>query len=179
MAYKRSNGTNDVEVGKLFRTNGTNDIQIGKIFRGDGTVDTQFYSSEYVFFPSEYACNIDNWTVSKNEGTFRVSDTSMYFYGHSQGSSRTLPGLPVDFSKYKKLYMQVTSINKSYLEFKLRWRDIGTNGLKVNLELDELDASEQVKIHEIDISSITSTCYFCVNFENGGGGTVTKIWFEE
>lgn len=137
------------------------------------------WNAEYVFFPSPYACDINNWAVSENVGTFTVTDTYMYFYGHSKGSSRSLPGLPVDFSKYKKLYMQVTSMNKSYLEFKLRWREVGTNALKVNLKLEELEASEQVKIHEFDISSITSTCYFTVNFTNGGGGTITRIWFEE
>lgn len=129
-------------------------------------------------FPSTYACTEDNWTVSTNEGTFVMSSVSMYLYGHSQGSSRTLPNYPVDFSKYKTLYMNIDRMT-SHNDFYFRWRRVTDSGLAVNYKVDDLDQSLWIGTHAIDISSITDECYLCFNFSNGGGGVITDIWFEE
>ena len=180
MSLSRNNGTSDVLQGKFFRNNGTNDVQIGKIYRSNGTTDSLIHTSEYVFFPSVYVCNKNNWTDhGEGSGTFEIDDTHIYLYGHSKGSDWTLYNYFVDFSKYRKLYINVTSVNASYRNFNIRWREKDTGALKVNLEIEELDAAEQVGIHEIDISGITSQCYLSFKFDNGGGGTITRIWFGE
>ena len=180
MAIHDYNGTANTEIGKVYDDDGTTNHQIGKAYDNDGTVDSLIYTSEYVFFPSVYVCNKNNWTDhGEGSGTFEIDDTHIYLYGYSKGSDWTLYNYFVDFSKYRKLYINVTSVNASHRNFNIRWREKDTGALKVNLEIEELDAAEQVGIHEIDISGITSQCYLSFKFDNGGGGTITRIWFEE
>ncbi|MBQ9845795.1 MAG: hypothetical protein IJO54_06910 [Oscillospiraceae bacterium] len=135
------------------------------------------WNSEYLFFPSEYACVKDNWT-SSGSGNFEVSETSMYFYSSTDGSSRTLPALPVDFSKYRTLHMEISAYNNNS-KFIIRWRRTEDNGTAVSLAVDDLAEEERVGVHSFDIADINDTCYFCINGDHGGGGTITKIWFEE
>lgn len=46
MALKRTNGTTDKELGKLYRNNGTNDVQIGKLYRNNGSADVLIYQAQ-------------------------------------------------------------------------------------------------------------------------------------
>ena len=180
MSLARNNGTNDVLQGKFFRNNGTNDVQIGKIYRSNGTTDSLIHTSEYVFFPSVYVCNKNNWTDhGEGSGTFEIDDTHIYLYGHSKGSSWSLYDYFVDFSKYKTLCIEITKLTSHpNNKFYIRWREKDSNTLKVDYKVNELDDSLKIGIHRIDISSVTSQCYLGFSFSNGGGGTITKIWFE-
>lgn len=45
MAWKRTDGTADIEQKKFYRTNGTTDIQIGKMYRNYGATDVLIYQS--------------------------------------------------------------------------------------------------------------------------------------
>ena len=180
MSLARNNGTNDVLQSKFFRNNGTNDVQIGKIYRSNGTTDSLIHTSEYVFFPSAYVSNKENWTDhGEGSGSVVINGEIISLAGHSKGSSWSLYNYFVDFSKYETLCIEITQLtghpdNKFYI----RWRDKDSNGLKVDYKVNELDDSLKIGIHRIDISSVTSQCYLGFSFSNGGGGTITKIWFE-
>lgn len=180
MAIFDNDGTALCEAGKMYDSDGTADYQIGKIYDNDGTADSLIYTADYVFFPSAYVSNKANWTDhGEGSGSVVINGEIISLSGHSKGSSWSLYNYFVDFSKYETLCIEITQLtghpdNKFYI----RWRDKDSNGLKVDYKVNELDDSLKIGIHRIDISSVTSQCYLGFSFSNGGGGTITKIWFE-
>ena len=74
--------------------------------------------------------------------------------------------------------MEISAYNNNS-KFIIRWRRTEDNGTAVSLAVDDLAEEERVGVHSFDIADITDTCYFCINGDHGGGGTITKIWFEE
>lgn len=173
----------------VFKKNGLNiSIHTPKQWNGTSWENKESYiyqNGEWIeiprilrIFPSEYACDWDNWTISTNKGTWAYSSTSMYFYGHSDGSTRKLKGFLVDFSKYSKMCIHIDE-NGLYNtnDFRFRWRKNSDDALAVDYRIS--DQSSIVGTHEIDISSITDECYLDIYFKNGGGGVVTDIWAEE
>lgn len=129
-------------------------------------------------FPTDYACIDDNWTKGSNSGTFAMCSKSMYLYGHSDGSYRKLKGFPVDFSKYKTVNFIIDKMTNSS-DFYFRWRKTSDDTLTINYKIDDLDTTLWVGTHTIDISTLTDECYLELRFDNGGGGYITDIWFEE
>lgn len=135
------------------------------------------WNAEYVFFPNADTSNINNWDYT---GSFGVTENGITCYFSSAGSGGNINKYPVDFSKYKKLYITIASVNgDGNNNFNIRWRRTSNNAIATAIEVDELAASERVKTHELDISSINETCYLAINGDHGGGGTITRIWFEE
>ena len=135
------------------------------------------WNSEYVFFPNADTSNINNWDYT---GSFGVTENGITCYFSSNGSGGNIKKYPVDFSKYKKLYITIASVNgDGNHNFNIRWRRTSNNVIAARIEVEELAANERVKTHELDISSINETCYLAINGDHGGGGTITRIWFEE
>lgn len=139
------------------------------------------WNAEYVFFPSAYVSNKANWTDhGEGSGSVVINGELISLSGHSKGSSWSLYNYFVDFSEYETLCIKITQLtshpdNKFYI----RWREKGSNALKVDYKVNELDDSLKIGTHRIDISDINSQCYLNFSFQNGGGGTITRIWFEE
>ena len=179
MAIYDTDGTTKYEIGKLYDNNGTTSYQIGKVYDSNGTVVSLIYTAEYVYFPSAEVCDINNWTI-KSGGKFELTDTYMWFWGNSDGTYKQC-NVTVDFSKYQKMCITISGMNEGYRhsQFELEWRLPGSGKLIYMLDVDKLEDSEQIKTHYIDISNINDICLLKVDLQHGGGGTVTKIWFEE
>ena len=170
-------GTTSYELGKMYDYDGTTNHQIGKVYDNNGTTDRLIYSAEYVFFPNADTSNINNWD---HTGSFGVTEDGITCYFSSNGSGGSIPKYPVDFSKYKKLYITIASVNgDGNNNFYIQWRRTSDNVIATQIVVDELDASERVKTHELNISAINDTCYLRIRGDHGGGGKITRIWFEE
>ena len=144
-----------------------------------------FQSSEWTLipsilrvFPSELACNDENWIKGSKAGTFAMCSTSIYLYGHSDGSYRRLKTLPITPGKYKYACFYIDKMTSTG-DFIFRLRNMSGNGELVKYKIDDLDQSLWVGVHRIDISSVTAESYIEFYFKNGGGGYITKIWLEK
>ena len=140
MAIFDNDGTALCEAGKMYDSDGTADFQIGKAYDNDGTVDSLIYTAEYVFFPNANTSNINNWDYT---GSFGVTENGITCYFSSAGSGGNINKYPVDFSKYKKLYITIASVNgDGNNNFNIRWRRTSNNAIATAIEVDELAASE-------------------------------------
>jgi len=171
------NGTSTAQIKKRYAKNGTSAKQVKKRYAINGTSAKLVYSAEYVFFPNADTSNINNWSYT---GSFGVTEDGITCYFSSAGSGGSIGDYPVDFTPYKKLYIIIASVNgDGDHNFNIRWRRKSDNVIATAIEVEELDASERVKTHELNISSINETCYLAINGDHGGGGKITRIWFEE
>ena len=173
----------------VFKKNGLNiSIHTPKQWNGTSWENKKSYiyqNGEWIeiprilrIFPSEYACDWDNWTVSTNTGVWAYASNSMYFSGHSDGSTHKLEGLLADFSKYSKVCIHIDE-NGRYNDndFRFRWRKSSDDALTVDYRIS--DQPSIVGTHKVDISSISDECYLDIYGRYGGGGVITDIWFEE
>lgn len=134
------------------------------------------WNAEYVYFPSPKTCNQKNWTIASG-GQFQLTEDYIYVWGNSDGTKKTC-NVTVDFSKYKKMYITLEAVNNNS-KFEIDWRVKDSNARKIHFKINELAESERVKTHEFDISNINDVCYMIIEISHGGGGTITKISFEE
>ena len=134
------------------------------------------WNAEYVFFPNEYTTVKSNWTSSG--GSWDITSEYIYTASKYTGSSLSLPEYTVDFSKYKDLYIEISKVNNDN-NYNIRWRRKNGNSIAARIEVDELPENERVGVHHINIEDINDVCYLAIDGDNGGGGYITRIWFEE
>ena len=134
------------------------------------------WNAEYVYFPSAEVCDINNWTIASG-GQFQLTEDYIYVWGNSAGTSKQC-NVVVDFSKYKKMFITLETVNND-AKFHINWRVKGTGTRKHAFYVEELAENERIKTHEFDVSNINDVCYMVIDVSHGGGGTITKISFEE
>lgn len=149
--------------------------KVSTIAKGSTGNKTYYAKWQYIFFPNSFTSVASNWSGSG--GTYTIDSTKFYQYSSSAGSSRSMNGLTVDFSKYKKIYTTITGVNNDN-NFDIRWRRKSDSIIQTQINVNDLEASQRVKTHEQNISSNNEICYLVISGDHGGGGTITKIWFE-
>jgi len=174
MAIYDNDGTAESEWGKMYDTDGTAEYQIGKLYDSDGTADSLIHNAEFILFGNGVLYG--TWGELHEGGTITSSGWTAYVdndYGCRYLNEK------IDFSQYNTIEIttsQLTSVgNRNHSAFRFGVASgfgMYTPGYIKRFEYSLKDQSLAAGTYTLDISDVTDTAYFAMDFYYSGQGTV-------
>ena len=171
MAIYDNNGTSNAELGTVYDNNGTTSSQIGKVYDNNGTTDSLIYNSELILFGNGVLYG--TWEAAYQGGTMTSTGWTATADNSHRGRYCTTK---IDFSQYSTIEVttsQITKVNNrtGYFKFGVA-SSIGTYGPNYTKNYSYTLGTLAAGTYKLDISSVTDTAYFAMNFDTSGTGTV-------